>query len=84
MATEKQLKLAHRLAQSIAEYTGHDTREIMQEGKNRAMRRGFPMMANENGDPIGGSIKEASTEEMGHLIEELYQLGAEVGALYQE
>lgn len=84
MATPAQIRLVHSIAQQVAEYTGHEVSEIVQEGKNRAMRRGYPMVTDENLNAVGASLKEATTEEAGHLIEELYQIAAEVGALYQE
>lgn len=90
MATEAQLKLAHRLAQTIAEFTGHETKEVMGFAKTRAIRRGYPIMVegdiivHEDGEPVGESLTKTTTEEAGHLIEELYQIAAEVGALYQE
>jgi len=83
MATEKQRRLLNSLVQTIAEHTGHEFGEIKWLAKHRAIRRGYPYRLSED-DVQPYSETEITTEEAGYLIEELYQISAETGALYRE
>lgn len=77
----------HGFAQCIAEYTGDDLEAIKMYCKKKAIRRGYPVKKNENGDiifsrldgePIPESSANINTVEAGYLIEELQQLAAEL------
>ncbi len=87
-ASVDQRRLLNHLVQVIANYTGHDFREIKEEVKLRAVRRGYPLKNDSSGAPAepdqGASETTISSQEASMLIDELYQLAAEVGALYQE
>lgn len=85
LASSDQRRLLNHLVYVIAEYTGHDFREIKHEAKLRALRRGYPLMMGQDGAPVipeqGESETRITTSEASMLIEELYQLAAEIGAL---
>lgn len=64
----------------IANATGNDINDIEDYIKLRAVKRGYPATTNK----LTGQLKPASmttitTVEASYLIEELYQLGAELG-----
>lgn len=83
MATPAQRRLLNGLVQQIANHTGHSFSEVKAYAKLQAVRRGYPYrLGPDDVEPY--SETEISTEEAGHLIEELYQIAAEVGALYSE
>lgn len=91
-ASPGQRRLLNKLVQVIAEYTGNDFRDVKVEAKLRAVRRGYPLMKDSEGCPIidewGREVPESETqitmEEATALIEELYQLSAETGALFND
>jgi hypothetical protein len=90
METGAQRRLLNKLVQTIASHTGHEFSEIKTYAKRRAIRRGYPIMDDggpvydDDGEVIGESETRITGEQASILIEELYQLAAEVGALYQE
>jgi len=74
--------------QQICEETGNDFDDVKRYIKFRAIRRGYPikkdsngnpMYSIANGDPIPESETKASTIECGYLIDELQCLAAELG-----
>jgi len=83
-ASKSQLALIHSLVTTVANFTGHEAGEVKIMAKSRALRRGYPFDIADDGQVEPASTTEISSEHAGHLIEELYQLAAEVGALYQE
>ena len=86
-ATQSQRRLINRLVQTVAEFTGHEFSEIKTFAKRRAMKRGYPIMDDvydEDGEVVGESETRIDSEAASRLIDELYQLAAEVGALYNE
>ena len=75
-----QNNLIWKLITAIVEYTGNDVEDVEEWVKLKAVRRGYPTKTN----PLTGQIKplsmtEIDTVEAGYLIEELYQLCAEMG-----
>lgn len=75
-----QNNLIWKLITAISESTGNDLEDVEEWVKLKAVRRGYPTKTN----PLTGQIKplsmtEIDTVEAGYLIEELYQLCAEMG-----
>lgn len=75
-----QNNLIWKLITAITEYTGNDVEDVEEWVKLKAVRRGYPTKTN----PLTGQIKplsmtEINTVEAGCLIDELYQLCAEMG-----
>lgn len=77
----------HGFAQCIAEYTGDDVESIKTFCKKRAIRRGYPVkkdgdgniiFSKLDGEPIPESSANINTVEAGYLIDELQQLAAEL------
>lgn len=80
----------HGFAQCIAEYTGEEMERIKDYCKKRAVRRGYPVKRDDNGnviisrldgEPIPESSGRVNTVEAGYLIEELQQLASELGVI---
>ncbi len=86
-ASTSQRRLLNKLVQIISEHTGNDFRDVKEEAKLRAVRRGYPLKKDGSGMPLipeqGESETMISNEEASALIDELYQLAAEFGALYR-
>lgn len=84
----------HGYAQQIANYTGDEMEVIKMYCKQRAIKRGYPVKRDNNGDviisrltgePIPESSANCNTVEAGYLIDELIQLASELGiTLYNE
>lgn len=75
-----QNNLIWKLITVIVEHTGNDVEDVEEWVKLKAVRRGYPTKTN----PLTGQIKplsmtEINTAEAGYLIDELYQLCAEMG-----
>lgn len=75
-----QNNLIWKLITAIVECTGNDVEDVEEWVKLKAVRRGYPTKTN----PLTGQIKplsmtEINTVEAGYLIDELYQLCAEMG-----
>ena len=72
-------------ATQIGNELGWTAEDVVKYAKQQAIRRGYPPMLDENGDikldpwdnPYGESMKDLSTVEIGHLIDELHQIAAE-------
>lgn len=75
--------MLNKLVQVIAEHTGHSFSEVKTYAKEQAVRRGYPYHVTDDG-VVPYSETEISVEQAGFIIEELYQIAAEVGALYRE
>ena len=80
----------HGYAQCIAEYTGEEMERIKLYCKKRAIRRGYPVKKDEqgniiisklDGEPIPESSGKVNTVEAGYLIEELQQLASELSII---
>lgn len=75
-----QNNLFYALVTEIAKETGNDIEDVKDAVKERAIKRGYPYAVN----PISGKIKPYSTTkvdtvQMSYLIDECYQLCAELG-----
>lgn len=77
----------HGFAQCIANETGEEMERIKDYCKKRAIRRGYPVKKDENGDviisrldgePIPESSGKVNTVEASYLIDELIQLASEL------
>lgn len=67
------------MIQQIAEATGNDVQDVEDAVKERALKRGYPYKMNPlTGRPRPASMTTINTVEAGMLIEELYQLAAEL------
>ena len=63
----------------IAEYSGHDITDIEDYVKLRAIKRGYPYRTNElTGEIKPYSMSDINTVEASYLIDELYQIAAEM------
>lgn len=89
LATGDQRRKLNAMVQEIAKYTGHDFAEVKMFAKERAMKRGYPFAQDERGPlylPDGEVMPESetriSTDEASYLIDELYQIAAELGVLF--
>lgn len=83
----------HAMIQELAEFTGDELDYLKYELKVSAIRRGYPVKTDSNGDPliskrdgrpIPKSTTEVTTEEMSYLIEEIRQQAAEMGVFLSE
>ncbi len=70
--------------QQIAVETGNDFEDVKEAAKLRAMKRGYPADTMPNGWLVPRSETQLTTEEAGHLIEELHQIAAELQINLQE
>jgi hypothetical protein len=77
----------HGHCRQIAEYTGHEVDEIKMELKRRAMKRGYPALTDELGNPIHSRLDgrvlplseaDADTTQESYLIEEAHALAADL------
>ena len=73
----------HGHCRQIAEYTGHEVDEIKMEVKRRAMKRGYPALTDELGNPIHSKLDgrvlpiseaDADTTQETYLIDECHAL----------
>lgn len=80
----------HGYAQCIAECTGEEMERIKDYCKRKAIRRGYPVKKDDNGniiiskldgEPIPESSGKVNTVEAGYLIDELQQLASELGII---
>lgn len=78
--------------QQICKETGNDFDDVKMYVKRKAIRRGYPMKRDENGNvvyslvdgqPIPESEARISTVEAGYLIDEIIHLAAELGIILQ-
>lgn len=83
----------HAMIQEFAEYTGDELDYLKYELKVSAIRRGYPVKTDKNGDPlfskrdgrpIPKSTTEITSEEATYLIEEIRQQAAEMGVFLSE
>ena len=73
------------MIQQVAEATGNDIQDMEDYIKERAIRRGYPYKMNPlTGKPKPASMTTIDTVEASMLIEELYQLAAELGINLEE
>ncbi len=77
---KSQNNLIWKLITAIAQETGNDIEDVENAVKERAIKRCYPYRQNK----ITGTIRPSSmavinTVEAGYLIDELYQIGAELG-----
>lgn len=71
--------------QQIAQFTGMPFEVVKMELKHRAIKRGYPILYKQDGNPqldlwgrvMGISEADSSTEECAYLIEEAHELAAE-------
>ena len=80
----------HAYAQCIANYTGEEMERIKTYCKKRAIRRGYPVKRDEqgnviisplDGEPIPESSGKINTVEASYLIDELIQLASELSII---
>lgn len=85
--TLSQNSALHGFSQCIAEYTGEDMESVKLYCKKRAIRRGYPVkkdtdgnviVSKLDGEPIPESSANVSTVELGYVLDELMQLAAEL------
>lgn len=83
----------HAMIQELAEYTGDELDHLKYELKVAAIRRGYPVKTDSNGEPIISkkddrpipkSTAECTSEEVEALIEEIRQQAAEMGVYLNE
>ncbi len=73
------------MIQQVAEATGNDLQDVEDAVKERALKRGYPYKMNPlTGKPKPASMRTINTAEASMLIDELYQLAAELGISLEE
>ena len=74
-----QNNLIWKLITVIANETGNELEDVEIAVKERALKRGYPYRLNQlTGKPVPASMATINTVEASMLIEELYQLAAEL------